>query len=56
LEERFTCGELGCFLEVGDGNDLEKDILIDETAEDGFALFWKTMAGLEVEFFPCFQK
>ena len=28
LEERSTCGELGCFLGVGDGNDLEKDILM----------------------------
>jgi len=24
---------------VGDGNDLEKNILVDEAAEDGFALF-----------------
>ena len=54
LEERSTCGELGCFLGVEDGNDLEKDILTDEAAKDGFALFWEAMAGLEVEFFPCF--
>jgi len=54
LEEKSTCRELGCFLRVGDRNDLKKNILVDETVEDGFALFWKAMAGLEIEVFSYF--
>ena len=54
LEERSTHGVLDCFLGTGDGNDLEKEFLVDEAAGDGFALFWKAMAGLEVEALPCF--
>ena len=56
LEERSTHGVLGYFLRVGDGDDLEEEFLADETAGDGFALFWVAMAGPEVEAFPCFQK
>jgi len=55
LEERSTCRELGCFLEVEDGDDFEKRFLADEAARNGFALFWVTVAGPEVEAFPCFQ-
>jgi len=41
---------------VGDGDDLEKEFLVDEATGDGFALFWKAVAVLEVEDFPCFQR
>jgi len=54
LEERSTCGVLGCFLGVGDRDDLEEGFLVDKAARDMFALFWKAVAGLEVEAFPCF--
>ena len=56
LEERSTYGVLGCFLKVGDGDNLEKEFLVDEAAGAEFALFWETVAGLEVEAFPCFQE
>ncbi len=49
-------GELSCFLGVGDGDDFEKKVLVDEAARDGFTLFWKAMVGLEVKAFPCFQE
>ena len=54
LEERSTRGVLGCFLGAGDGDDLEEGFLVDEAVRDGFALFWKAMAGPEVKAFPCF--
>ena len=54
LEERSTHRELDCFLGVGNEDDLEEDVLVDEAARDEFALFWKAVAGLEVEVFPCF--
>ena len=54
LEERSTRRVLGCFLRVGDKNDLEEELLADEAARDEFALFWEAMAGLEVEAFPYF--
>ena len=54
LEVRSTHRKLGCFLGVGDKDDLEKGFMMDKAAEDRFALFQKTMAGLEVEAFPCF--
>jgi len=53
LEEKSTHEVLVYFLEAGDGDDSEK-VLANEAAEDGFALFWKAIAGLEVEAFPCF--
>jgi len=56
LEERSTHGVLGYFLGAGDRDDLEKEFLVDEATGDGFALFWKAMAGLEVEAFPCFRE
>jgi len=56
LEERSTCGVLGCFLEVEDGDDLEGKFLADEATRDGFALFWEAVTELEVEAFPCFQE
>jgi len=56
LEERSTYRVLGCFLGAGDRNDLEERFLVDEAAKNEFALFWKTVARLEVEAFPCFQE
>ena len=56
LEVRSICGELGCFLEVGDKDDLEEGFLVDEATKDGFTLFWEAVAVLEVEAFPCFQE
>jgi len=54
LEERSTHRVLDCFLGVGDGDDLEEEFLVNEAARDGFALFWKAMAELEVEALSCF--
>ena len=54
LEERSTCGVLGCFLGVGDKGDLEKEFLVDEATRDGFALFWEAVAEPKVEAFSCF--
>ena len=54
LEERSICRELGCFLGVRDGDDFEKEVLADKATGDRFALFWKAMAGLEIEAFSCF--
>jgi len=54
LEERFTCRVLGCFLGVEDGNDLEKEFLVDEATGDVFVLFCEAVVELEVEAFPCF--
>jgi len=54
LEERSTCRVLGCFLGVGDRDDFEKGFLVDGATGGVFALFWKAMAELEVEAFPCF--
>ena len=54
LEERSTYRVLGCFLGVGDEDDLEEELLVDETARDEFALFWRAMAEPEVEAFSCF--
>jgi len=54
LEERFTHRVLGCFLRVGDEDNLEKGFLVDEAARDEVALFWGAMVVLEVEVFPCF--
>jgi len=51
LEERSTCREFDCFLGAGDRDGLEGDVLADKAAEDEFALFWKAMAGPEVETF-----
>ena len=56
LEERSTCGGLGCFLVAGDGDGLEKGFLADEAARDGFALLWEAVTELEVEAFSCFQE
>jgi len=53
LEERSTHGVLGCFLGAGDRDDF-KEVLANETARDGFALFWKAVVEPEVEAFPCF--
>ena len=54
LEERSICRVLGCFLGAGDKGNLEEELLVDEAARDKFALFWETVAGLEVEAFSCF--
>jgi len=43
LEKRSTCRELGCFFEVGDKDGLKGDVLVDKTAGDVFALFWKVI-------------
>jgi len=40
---------------VEDRDDL-KEVLADNTVRDMFALFWRAVAGLEVEAFPYFQK
>jgi len=54
LEERSTYRVLGCFLRVGDRDDLEEELLADKAIGNRFALFWEAMAELEVEAFPCF--
>jgi len=54
LEKRSTHRVLGYFLRAGDRDDLEEGFLVDEATGDGVALFWETVAGLEVEVFPCF--
>ena len=43
LEEWSTHREFGYFLEVGDRDGLE-DVLVNETTEDKFVLFWEIMA------------
>ena len=52
LEKRFTHGELDCFLEAGDRNDLKEEVLVDKTTRDRFVLFWEATARPEVEDFP----
>ena len=54
LEERLTCGVLDCFLEAGNGDDLEEKFLADEATRDVFFLFQEAIAGSEMEAFPCF--
>jgi len=39
LPQQSTCKVLGCFLEAGDGDDLEEEFLVDKAAGDEFALF-----------------
>ena len=48
LEERSTCGVLDCFLEAENGDDLEKEFLVDKATRNGFALFWRVMIVPEV--------
>jgi len=54
LEEKSTHRVLGCFLGVGNGDDLEEEFLVDVAARAEFALFWKAVAEPEIEAFPCF--
>jgi len=54
LEEKSTYRVLGYFLGVGDEDDLEEELLVDETAKDRFALFWEAVVVLEVKAFPYF--
>jgi len=54
LEERSTCGVLGCFLGAEDGDNLEEGFLADEAARAEFALLWEAVTEPEVEAFPCF--
>jgi len=54
LEERSTHGVLGCFLGVGNGDDLEEGFLVDEAARDRFALLWEAVTEPEVEAFSYF--
>jgi len=54
LEERSTHRVLGCFLGVGDRDDLEEGFLVDKATGDRFALLWEAVTELEVEAFPCF--
>jgi len=56
LEKRSIHREFGCFLRVENEDDLEKGFLVDETARNKFALFWKVVTGLEVEAFPYFRE
>ena len=56
LEERSTCRVLGCFLEVGDRDDLEGKFLVDEATRGIYALLWEAVTEPEVEAFPCFQE
>ena len=46
-------GQLG---RMEDRDSLEEEVLVDETARDGFILFWKTTARPEIEAFPYFQE
>ena len=56
LEKRSTCRELNCFLRAGNRNNLKKEILVNEVAGNGFALFWEAVIELEVKAFPYFQE
>jgi len=56
LEKRSIYRELGCFLGVGDRDDLEKEFLIGKATRNEFALFWEVTAIPEVKAFPCFQE
>jgi len=56
LEERFTCRVLGCFLGVGNRDNLEKEFLADEATGDMFALFWEAIVGPKAKAFPYFQE
>ena len=53
LEERSTCGELGCFFRAKDRDNLEGD-LVDEATKDVFDLLWETIALPVVKAFPYF--
>ena len=55
LEEKFTCRELDCFLEV-ENDMLEENDLIDEVAGNVFALSWKIIVLLAKEILSCFWK
>ena len=54
LEERSIYRVLGCFLGAGDEDNLKEEFLVDETARDGFALFWRAMGVLEMKAFSYF--
>ena len=54
LEERSIYRVLDCFMEAGNRDDLEEEFLVDEATRDEVALFWKAVAGPEVEAFSCF--
>ena len=54
LEERSIYRVLGCFLGAEDEGNLKEEFLVDETARDGFALFWRAMGVLEMKAFPYF--
>jgi len=56
LEKRSTHRVLGCFLGAEDKDDLEGEFLADEATRDGFVLFWKAVAELKMEAFPCFRE
>ena len=56
LKERFTYGELNCFLEVENRDGLKEDVLADKATRDRFVLFWRAVALPEVKAFSCFQK
>ena len=56
LEERSIHGILGCFLGVGDRDNLEEGFLVNGAARAKFTLFWEAVAEPEVEAFPYFWK
>jgi len=56
LKEKSTHGVSGYFLGVEDRDNLEEELLADETTRDVFVLFWEAVAVPEVEAFSCFQE
>jgi len=54
LRREVHLWSIGLLLGSGGGDDLEEEFLADEATGDRFALFWGTVAELEVKAFPCF--
>ena len=54
LKEWSICGEFDCFLEVENGDSLEKDGLADKATKDKLALFWEVIALPVEKAFSCF--
>jgi len=56
LGRKVHLQSIGLLFGSRDKGDLEKELLVDKAAKDEFALFWETIAGLEVKAFSCFQE